>query len=151
MQLIVWRHAEAEDGIPDEERALTEKGQEQARKMAQWLKQHLPEPMRVLVSPARRAQQTAQALGVQIETREELGVGSSARRILRATDWPHGEGTLIVVGHQPALGRLAAVLLSGKEADWHLKKGAMWWFETTIRADRSAETFLRTVLAPKEV
>ena len=34
MELILWRHAEAEDGYPDLERALTEKGHEQAKKMA---------------------------------------------------------------------------------------------------------------------
>ena len=32
MELILWRHAEAEEGYPDLERALTEKGHEQAKK-----------------------------------------------------------------------------------------------------------------------
>ena len=59
MELILWRHAEAEDGYPDLERALTEKGHEQAKKMADWLKSRLPKDTQVLVSPAKRAQQTA--------------------------------------------------------------------------------------------
>lgn len=54
MELILWRHAEAEDGYPDHERALTEKGHEQAKKMAAWLKPRLPKDTQILVSPADR-------------------------------------------------------------------------------------------------
>ena len=42
MELILWRHAEAEDGVPDGERALTKKGRKQARAVAAWLKPHSP-------------------------------------------------------------------------------------------------------------
>jgi phosphohistidine phosphatase len=149
MKLILWRHAEAEEGTPDVERKLTPKGEKQARKIAKWLKEHLDEPVRLLASPAKRTQQTAQALGERIETKNELAVGSSATRILRATGWPEGQGTVIVVGHQPALGQLAALILSGKEADWSIKKGAIWWFETGKQEDESA-THLRAVRAPKD-
>jgi phosphohistidine phosphatase len=149
MKLILWRHAEAEEGTPDVERKLTAKGEKQARKIAKWLKAHLDEPVRLLASPAQRAQQTAQALGEKIETKNELGVGSSATRILHATGWPKGQGTVVVVGHQPALGQLAALILSGQEADWNIKKGAIWWFETGKQEDESA-TYLRVVLAPKD-
>ena len=37
MNLILWRHAEAEDGADDLQRALTGKGRRQAARMAQWL------------------------------------------------------------------------------------------------------------------
>ena len=62
MELILWRHADAKDaapGKPDAERGLTAKGIKQARRMADWLEKRLPAEARVLVSPARRAQQTA--------------------------------------------------------------------------------------------
>ena len=59
MELILWRHAEAEDGIPDAKRPLTERGQKQARKMAKWLRKRLPEDTRIIVSPALRCRQTA--------------------------------------------------------------------------------------------
>ena len=148
MDLILWRHAEAEDGSPDAARKLTVKGVKQARTMAQWLRARIDEPVRVLVSPALRAQQTAQAFSSQLETRAELDVGSSAARILRITGWPKAEGTTIVVGHQPTLGQLAAFLLSGEEAVWDIKKGAVWWFRTRPHAGKP-ETELRAVIAPK--
>jgi phosphohistidine phosphatase len=152
MNVILWRHAEAEDeigGTTDAARALTAKGEKQAHKMAAWLKDHIDGPLRVLVSPATRAQQTAQALDEEIETRTELAVGASATRILRVTGWPSAQGTVIVVGHQPTLGHLAALLLSGHEAAWHIKKGTIWWFETVQQGPGSV-TRLRAVLNPRD-
>ena len=43
MDLILWRHAEAEDGFPDSARNLTKKGIDQARRMADWLRSELPD------------------------------------------------------------------------------------------------------------
>jgi phosphohistidine phosphatase len=65
MDLILWRHAEAREPreVQDDlDRALTPKGERQAQRMADWLNRQLPIGARVLVSPARRAQQTASAL-----------------------------------------------------------------------------------------
>ena len=62
MDLILWRHAEAEPGEPDLGRRLTAKGIQQAERMAKWLDRHLPATTRILSSPADRAQQTARAL-----------------------------------------------------------------------------------------
>ena len=133
MDLILWRHADAEDGAPgrpDAERSLTPKGEKQARRMAAWLEKRLPQDMRVLASPARRAQQTAQALTRRFETRREIGTEADARSILKAAGWPDGEGAVVVVGHQPTLGQVAALALTGKAADWSIKKGAAWWIES---------------------
>ena len=69
MDLILWRHAEAEDGVPDGARALTKKGLKQAAAIAAWLKPRLPDATRILVSPATRAQQTAAALGIAVRDR----------------------------------------------------------------------------------
>ena len=79
MELILWRHADAEDaapGKPDAERSLTAKGEKQARRVAGWLKKQLPEDTRVVVSPARRAQQTAQALVKRFETSRDVGTSA---------------------------------------------------------------------------
>lgn len=133
MELILWRHADAEDGAPgkpDAERALTAKGEKQARRMAGWLETRLPPNARVLASPARRAQQTARALARDYETRRELGTDSDARAVLKAAGWPGGEGTVVVVGHQPTLGQAAALALTGRVADWSIRKGAAWWLES---------------------
>lgn len=148
MDLILWRHAEAEEGAPDSARRLTKKGEQQARKMATWLNPRMQKPMRILVSPASRAQQTAAALTSEFDTVEEIGVGSSARRILQATGWPNAAGTVLVVGHQPTLGQLAAFLLAGMELDWAIKKGAVWWFQTQ---GGEAEPLLRAVMTPRHI
>jgi phosphohistidine phosphatase len=149
MDLILWRHAEAEDGVPDTARKLTPKGEKQAQKVAKWLNKRIGPPVRVLVSPAVRTQQTARALTSEFETSGEVGLSTSVKRILHAADCPNAKGTVIVVGHQPTLGQVAASLLTGKEAEWDVKKGAVWWFEVT---DNGGEPYasLRAVIAPRE-
>jgi phosphohistidine phosphatase len=143
MDLILWRHAEAEDGVPDSRRKLTARGEKQAQKVASWLKKHLPEDARILSSPAVRAVQTAQALGLPFEEVKELGTAASAAGLLAAAGWPQAGGSVVVVGHQPTLGRVAARLLAGEEADWNIKKGAVWLFSR-----RGSETILRAVSGP---
>ena len=147
MELILWRHAEAEDGVPDGERALTKKGRKQAASLAAWLKPHLPKQARILVSPATRAQQTAAALELPFVTTREIGVGATVGELLEAAGWPDAGGAVVVVGHQPTLGRAAAVLLGGAEADWSVKKGAVWWFTRRVR-DGGGQVVLRAVIGP---
>lgn len=130
MDLILWRHAEAEEGVPDEARRLTSKGRRQALRVGTWLRERVPGRTRLLTSPARRAQETAAAFGSEAQIVASLAPGASARAILQTAGWPHGNGTVIVVGHQPDLGRAASLILSGKEQDWNLKKGAAWWFRS---------------------
>jgi phosphohistidine phosphatase len=147
MDLILWRHAEAEDGSPDAKRKLTPRGRKQAKQIARWLKQRLPANARILVSPAVRAVQTAQTLELPYEEIGKLGTGASASSILGAAGWPGAGGTIVIVGHQPTLGRAAALLLTGDAADWSMRKGALWWFTRRAR-NGAAETMLRAVIAP---
>ncbi|MBM3392070.1 MAG: histidine phosphatase family protein [Betaproteobacteria bacterium] len=146
MDLILWRHAEAEDGMPDAKRRLTERGQKQAKAVARWLAKRLPAGTRILASPAVRAVQTAEALGLPFEELGKLGTGASAASLLGAVGWPHDGGTVVVVGHQPTLGRAAALLLTGDAADWSVRKGALWWFTRRLR-NGAEETVLRAVIA----
>jgi len=148
MDLLLWRHAEAEDGIPDLKRKLTARGEKQAAQMAEWLKKHAPKNLRILVSPAVRCQQTAKALGLPFETDKRLSTDSDAASLLAATGWPDGgkASAILVVGHQPTLGQTAALLLSGEENDWTIKKGAVWWFGNRSRKNET-QTVLRAVTA----
>ncbi|HYU69177.1 MAG TPA: histidine phosphatase family protein [Burkholderiales bacterium] len=127
MELILWRHAEAEDGSPDSARKLTEHGREQALRVAAWLRPRLPGNCEVLVSPAARAQQTAQALGVAFVMSPAVGTDAVADDVISAVGWPASSQATLIVGHQPTLGRVAALLLSGAAADWDIGKGALWW------------------------
>ena len=127
MEIILWRHADAEDGADDMARRLTSKGQAQAAAMAKWLRRHLPAEYTLLASPALRAQQTAAALHAAIRTEPHLAPGASLKQILELCE--KHRGLLIVVGHQPGLGRAAAQLLAHARADWHVDKGALWWID----------------------
>lgn len=147
MDLILWRHAEAEDGEPDEERRLTGRGKKQAKRVAKWLARRLPEDFDVISSPARRARQTARALGVEVRVEEALGVNASPEAMLRALGWPDGrERTVVAVGHQPALGQAAALALAGRGAPLVLGKGAFVWIATHKR--RAGEVRLRAAASP---
>ena len=145
MDLLLWRHAEAVDGLPDSTRELTERGIRQAHKVAEWLESRRPKKLRVLVSPTVRTRQTACAFTQDFEVVPALGPGNDITAILAACGWPDGGGSVLVVGHKPELGRLAALLLSGHEADWTIKKGALWWFTNRVR-EGETQTVLRTVM-----
>ncbi|HEX9396799.1 MAG TPA: histidine phosphatase family protein [Burkholderiales bacterium] len=124
MDLILWRHADAEDGKPDLERALTPKGHKQAAAVAKWLRKRLPEDYALVSSPAVRARQTAEALQRSIRIEKQLAPGASVEAILKTAG---NRGTVVLVGHQPDLGNALAYLLTGHAADWRLQKGALWW------------------------
>ena len=103
----------------------------------------------MLVSPAVRTQQTATALSAKFEMSAEVGTGASAERVLRAAGWPDAYGTVIIVAHQPTVGQVAATLLTGQEIDWEVKKGAVWWFSTSVEWGDPV-TALRAVITPKD-
>lgn len=147
MELILWRHAEAEEGFNDAERKLTAAGVKQAERMAAWLHRRLPADILVLASPARRAQQTAAAFCGKFRSAEEVGVGTDAKTLLAAVEWPQHDGTVVVVGHQPTLGQAAALALTGKIADWNLKQGAIVWLGWRERGD-GLHVRLRAALSP---
>lgn len=146
MDLILWRHAEAEDGLDDFSRQLTEKGRRQAAKMAAFLHQHLPADARVLVSPAVRTQQTATAFTDDFTTIATIAPGASAHAILQAAHWPNSDRTVLVVGHQPTLGAVAAQLLGCELDSLRIKKSGLWWLN--YRAD-TAEIVLRLAITPE--
>ncbi len=147
MDLILWRHAEAEDGVPDAARRLTKKGEKQAKQMAAWLAPRLPAGTRILVSPAVRTQQTARALTDEFETVRDVGTGANPVSLLTAAGWPDAGRAVLVVGHQPTLGEVAAFLLAGQASPWSVKKGAVWWLSNRVRQG-DAQTVLRCVMAP---
>ena len=145
MDLILWRHAEAADGVPDHARELTAKGIKQAAKIASFLHQHLSGERRILVSPATRAQQTAAALTSHFTLAPTISPGASAQAVLQAARWPDSGGTVLVVGHQPTLGEVAAQLLGCKDTSLSIKKGALWWFSGREGSD---QVILRLVITP---
>jgi len=127
MDLILWRHADAEEGSNDIERALTRRGQQQGRSMAGWLRDRMTHDYVVLASEARRSQQTAAFLSKGFRVEAGLNPGAALEDVLGVIDSYHKVDTIVLVGHQPYLGRLAARLMSGDPQYWNIKKGAIWW------------------------
>ena len=151
MDLILWRHAEAEepsDGVDDLARSLTPRGEKQAARMAAWLDRQLPEGLRVLASPARRTEQTASALGRKFKMRAELLPGGTPQDLLELAQWPRAKGTVLVVGHQPMLGQTIAQLMGLNAAECVVRKGAVWWLRQRTRLDQS-QTVLIAVQSPE--
>lgn len=146
-ELLLWRHAEAEEGENDFDRALTPRGHRQARQMADWLAAHCPRPSRILVSPTLRTRQTAEALGLPFDVVVDIGPDARAEDLLGAARWPDSGACVLLVGHQPVLGELASLLLAGQPADWSIRKGAVWWLSCRVRADMR-QTLLRAAISP---
>lgn len=145
MDLLLWRHAEAEEGEDDLRRPLTERGIRQARTMARWIRAHQPKDLRIIVSPAVRTQQTAKALDLPFETVRKIGPEACVSELIAASGWPQARGAVLIVGHQPTLGRLAALLLGGHESEWSVRKGALWWLSSRERRGEN-QTVLRAML-----
>jgi phosphohistidine phosphatase len=114
MKLVLIRHAEAEPGKPDELRALTPAGEEQARLLGERLRADGVAPDAVLSSPLLRARQTAAHLGFgEPEALDGLAPGATADDV-RTVIAGRGD-TVVVVGHQPDCSRVAAELGGGAE------------------------------------
>ncbi len=161
MDLILWRHADAGEpaegqvGQPsDLQRPLTPRGDKQAMRMAEWLNRFLPDSTRVLCSPALRARQTADALGRKLRTLDQLAPGASHLQALAAARWPDSREPVLLVGHQPMLGQLAAYLMGGAATldspAWAVRKGAVWWLRHRVR-DGVEEVVLVSVRTPDKL
>ena len=155
MDLILWRHAEAEDGLQGEaqtgldlERSLTQRGEKQALRMAAWLDRQLHEGARILVSPARRCEQTALALGRKYKIRSELAPDATPAQLLDLVQWPAHKYPVLVIGHQPTLGQTIALLMGLKDSDCAVKKGSLWWLRNRDR-DGRIQTVVVTVQSPE--
>ncbi|MDR5854956.1 histidine phosphatase family protein [Caballeronia sp. LZ062] len=149
MNLILWRHAEAEDqASSDLARQLTSRGRKQAQGMAKWLRARIGDDAIFLASPATRTIQTAEAFGDRYRVVDDLAPGKTAKNVLDAAGWPDGAGqTVVVIGHQPTLGRVAALLLTGHEAEWPVKKSGIWWFQGRTRSG-DGQIVVRAVMCP---
>ena len=150
MDLILWRHAEAHaprEGQSDLDRPLTSKGERHAQRMAEWLNQRIAHSTRILASPALRAQQTAQALGKSFKTLAALAPDATGEALLKAARWPDSAEPVLVVGHQPTLGLVAAELLAEQPRSWAIKKGAVWWLRSRDR-DGLQQVVLQAMQAP---
>jgi phosphohistidine phosphatase len=151
MDLILWRHAEAQEwtqGCDDMARRLTSRGEKQAKRMAGWLDRQLPDNTRILVSPAIRAEQTASTLGRKFKIRPELAPDGTVAQLLELVQWPDARGCVLVVGHQPTLGQTISQLIGLSATECSIKKGAVWWLRNRER-EAHVQTLVVTVQSPE--
>lgn len=159
MQLILWRHAQAEDGSRmtsgdprsrDMARELTLTGVKQAKATAAWLRPRLPPGSILLSSPAVRTVQTAQQLMADFERVSALAPDVPPAALLEAAGWPgtaSDERTVVVVSHQPTLGRVASLLLTGIDRDLAVRTSGAWWFQSSGGGGASGNA-LRAIFDP---
>ncbi|MDR2174163.1 MAG: histidine phosphatase family protein [Burkholderiales bacterium] len=145
MELILWRHADAEPGFPDLARVLSARGQEEARDAAQWLTERLPPSCRILVSPAQRTQQTAAMLARPYETVAALAPEANMSALLAAADWPKQKSVTVIIGHQPTLGEAATFLLG--KSRWTPKTASLCWLKAVATCGQ-AQAALVAVFTP---
>lgn len=163
--LILWRHADAEaesDTGKDADRALSKSGHKDADNMAKWLHKHLPDNTEILCSPARRCIETLAALQQidPLDTQQEemkypvqivdfLSVDSNAQMIIKKVVNGDSSKTLLLIGHQPNLGRVIAKLLGMSEGACVVKKGSIWWLRQRLIVGQ-AQTYLYAVRNPRD-
>jgi phosphohistidine phosphatase len=125
LSLLIVRHGVAQErrpGLRDEKRKLTRDGAKRARDAFEGLRLLLDDaPSAVLTSPLPRAAATAALLsralrGEKPSIERSLSPGGSSRTLIAAL--ARTSGLVAVVGHEPDLGRLACLLLTGKPGDW---------------------------------
>ena len=135
--------------MPDHARELTAKGFKQAEKVAAFLRPHLPDDHRILVSPAIRAQQTAAALTKHFTAgadhctrsfRTSCIAGCALAGCGRHGSWWSGISRRWVRSRRSCWAATASPL--------SIKKGALWWFSRRER-EGSDLVALRLVIAPE--
>ena len=122
MDLILWRHAEAEEtpeADDDLNRALTGRGEKQAARVGAWLDRLRP----------------------------ELGPDCTTALLLETAQWPVAKQSVVIIGHQPVLGQAVAQLLGLNSDSCPVRKGAVWWIRTRER-DGHQQTVVVAVQSP---
>jgi phosphohistidine phosphatase len=169
MHLYLVRHADAlavgEQGVTaDEERPLSERGQQQARLLAQTLKRLGVAVDQVLTSPLRRSVQTAEELARTLQssrlglvTCDELAPRHSPKKLAKSLLKVDGEN-LLLVGHEPSLSVFTAWLIGNKDVRLEFSKGGVACVLCDVQPQKGAGTlqwlitskWLKAVASPVE-
>lgn len=147
MEIYLVRHGEAVEqttGIDDGGRWLTPKGRKTMVKAASRLRKCHVRPDLIITSPLTRAVQTAELLAAEVGSRAELradaclATGGNVKQVLELIRSTKKADGLMLVGHEPLLGQVAAELL-GRRLVQGLAKGSCLALELRGKADKPAE------------
>ena len=123
-ELVLLRHAHAEPATPgqtDQDRGLSAAGRAEAEAAGAWLREHGLLPDRVLCSDALRTLETLASLGDigSGEVRKEASIYEASPGTLAAlADANRDAERLLLIGHNPGLEQLAALMHSGQSGDY---------------------------------
>lgn len=125
-ELILLRHAEAQpasSGADDRGRRLSGRGEQEAKAAGQWLASHGVKPDRILCSPAERARATAVLALAALKKAPEAELSediyeATPGELLALLDQHGDAGTVMLVGHNPGIERLVALLVEGRSDDF---------------------------------
>ena len=125
-ELILLRHAHAESagaGEDDAGRPLSDTGRTEARDAGKWLREHGIHPDRVLCSPTTRTRQTWEAADAELKSgvaaRFEPSIyDATPGTLIELADANRDAPRLLLVGHNPGLEQLVALLHSGQSGDY---------------------------------
>lgn len=152
MILYFLRHAHAEDGMnkPDELRALSAKGHEQAESLAALVKRIRLEADVVFTSPRLRSTQTAEAIasvmGIQPEIREELNFGFNLPLLSTLLGDIGPKSAVVLVGHEPTMSQTIQAITGARV---EMKKCGFARVDVLVRQPLQGE--LVWLLTPKLV
>ena len=136
-ELILLRHAHAanaQSGQADSDRPLSLTGEAEADAAGAWLKSHAAHPLRVLCSPSVRTRQTAERVLAQIDyadTRYEPAIyEATAGGLMTLLDAHREPGQVLLVGHNPGIETLVALLATGQSGEFRgVPPAGIAWFE----------------------
>lgn len=149
MLVTFLRHASAEDrsiDVPDAERALTDKGEKQIGRVAQFCQSNRLLPEKLYCSPLRRAQQTAKILQQRLaacpvaEIADWLNTSSSPEDIVTELDKlaEQGLNDIWLVGHEPDFSETIGLLLNTKGENIVIKKASLTRLDVEFSLQPSA-------------
>lgn len=157
-ELWLLRHGIAEERRPDQEdaaRVLTSAGRRRTAAVLERLVAAGLQADRLISSPLPRARQTAElaiqaGLAGRLELAEALAPGGDPRSLL-AHGWPAPIRRLLLVGHEPELGDLAAWLIGAPAAAIRLRKAGLAVLRLPPAAPAPASASLRLLLTPRQL
>ena len=124
-ELILLRHAHAEPaavGQDDFDRALSRAGTAEAEAAGRWLAEQGLQPDLIVLSPARRTRETLAALLPaigQIEQQQDQRIyDATPGTLMQVADEHRDIGRVLLIGHNPGLEQMAALLGSGQSGDF---------------------------------
>jgi phosphohistidine phosphatase len=143
--LYLLRHAKSswdEPGLADFDRPLSRRGRRNAALLAAHLREEAIEPELVLCSPARRARETAELLGLDGVRFEGELYGAGAKELAgRLAGLAASTASAMLIGHNPGLEELGHEL----GAEGRMRTAELWTFELDgwgASESRLAERFL---------